>query len=407
MRRTAVTFILLLLSALGFPGVEVLAETPSYPKIEVEDLEDSERFSARILPRIELLSGVLLLTSWRDTMGPARGGNAYTSELLDLLTKHREHRAIKTAQTLVDRSFTYEIPMAFALHLEELPDMAKGTIPAHLNDRVGGEGRLEEFAEELEDLAATAEFASFMEAQSQTLRSSLRAAVRDYHPKRIIDWLEEFYGYGADGYHVVLTPAAFPAGGYGARRVESGGEWHLYCIARAADSDTENPVLPEGRDLEKLVIHEWGHSLSDPAVYSHPRLAENLHGHYKPVEATMGEQHYSNPDVFVAEQVLRGVDALARKELYGEAEYREFVIDMNSRGFYLTEMVAEELAIYTENRGVYETFDEFAPILLARMADEPVGSPPPRIHPSRWLPLLLGLVAILGVLWWLSVGLRR
>ncbi|MFO7941820.1 MAG: hypothetical protein R6U92_04145, partial [Bacillota bacterium] len=64
-------------------------------------------------------------------------------------------------------------------------------------------------------------------------------------------------------------------------------------------------------------------------------------------------------------------------------------------------------AIYTENRGVYETFDEFAPILLARMADEPVGSPPPRIHPSRWLPLLLGLVAILGVLWWLSVGLRR
>ncbi len=399
--------IFLLLSVFVSSGSKVFANGPTYPIIEAEDLQDSERFSVRILPRIELMSGVLLLTSWRNTMGPSRGGNSYTSEMMALLSEHRDHPAVGTAQDLIDRGFTYQIPMVFALHLGDLPGLATDHIPTYIGDRVGGGNRLRQFAGDLKDLAGASGFASFMNAQSETLQSSLEATIEGYRPKRIANWLEGFYGYGADGYHVLLAPAAFPPGGYGARRADSDGRWHLYCVTRAADSGSENPEFPRGEELEKLVIHEWGHSLSDPAVYSNPRLVEDLYDHYEPVKATMVDQHYSNPDLFVAEQVLRGVDALARRKLYGEAEYREFVIAMNSRGFYLTEMVAEELIIYTKNRHVYSTFEEFVPILLSRMANEPVGSRPPRIHPSLWLPLLLGSVAILGVLWWLTVGIRR
>ncbi len=341
-------------------------------------------------------------------MGPTGPGNDYAQRLESLLEPFSAHRAITLAETLLERGFAYDAPAAFALAIGPLPDLeAHPAIPRWLSARAGGEDALEEFRQSLVDLAQESDFISFVEQNEEMLWSILVQSAGEYTPEVPAEWMEDFYGYGADGYHTVLAPAMFPAGGYGAGILHPEGHWHVYSIARAEVIGYGEPRLPTGDDLERLAVHEWGHAFSDPAVFAHPALIADLRPQYEPVAQIMRDQHYPSLPSFVQEQVLRGIDALARKDLYGQRVHVQHLRDMNSRGFYLTERVLTELEAYRENRDRYPTFVDFAPTLLSRMAREEPRSPPPRIHPALWVRLILGGTALVAMLWWIVVGMRR
>ncbi len=343
-------------------------------------------------------------------MGPAGMGNSYAQRLERWLDPFSDHEAVAIAEEMVNRGFTYDTPFAFALILGPLPDLALDSPPpSWMAARAGGDDILLRFRRALRDLAEKSRFSDFLHDNRELFDNLVAQSSEGYDPQRISGWMESFYGYGADGYHTVLAPASFPTGGYGVGITSGNGEWHLYNIARASESGPGTPILPGGRDLEMLAIHEWGHSLADPAVFAHPDSIRQLEDLYEPVSHLMAEQHYASLQSFAQEQVLRGIDAFARLEIWGDAEYQNYVSQMNSRGFYLTAMVAQELASYSDNRSEYETFADFAPVLLERMAREEPRPPRPRmrVHPALLVRAILGVVAAVVVFWWITVGMRR
>lgn len=68
-------------------------------------LKPTENVYVEILPRVELLSGVLTQTTWMKENGPYTNGNEYFRELEKFFSKYKDHPAIKIAQKLTDRGF--------------------------------------------------------------------------------------------------------------------------------------------------------------------------------------------------------------------------------------------------------------------------------------------------------------
>ena len=78
---------------------------------------------AQILPRVELLSGVLAHTSWMEISGPGTEGNYYFQDLKEFFAEYDNHEAIELAEKLTDRNFTYDAPPGFILTVGALPEM--------------------------------------------------------------------------------------------------------------------------------------------------------------------------------------------------------------------------------------------------------------------------------------------
>ncbi len=109
-------------------------------------MQVSNKLYAEILPRMELLSGVLSHTSWMEQEGPDGKGNQYFQALHEFFAPYQHHEAMQLAESFIQREFVYDAPPCFILHLSPLPDLAPihGYSP-YLLRRAGGKNVLKRF----------------------------------------------------------------------------------------------------------------------------------------------------------------------------------------------------------------------------------------------------------------------
>ena len=321
-----------------------------------------------ISPEMELLAGVLSQTSWIERRGPAGEGNEYFRALQRFFAPYKDHKAVKLAQDLTNRGFTYDAPPAFMVHLGPLPELELAyEYSDYLVGRAGKRERLEEFRLALRDLADTAKFMDFYDQWRPYLDEVVARYTTDFRPELLTAWLEDFFGWSASEFHLILTPSMFPGGGYGATVSTAEGEMLAFQIIREESVSSREPQFPSGPDLEQLTIHELGHSFVNPSLEAYPKRAAKLRPLFKRVEAIMKNQAYTDERTFLNEQVLRGVEVLAAQEIYGEDTAWAVLAYNTRRGFYLTEYVAEQLRYYHANRDQYPTFTDFVPYLYDRL----------------------------------------
>ena len=333
----------------------------------------------QITPEVELLAGVLSQTTWMEEMGPEGNGNQYFQELQDFFEDYKEHEAVKIAQRLTDRGFTFDAPLGFIITLGPLPDLepkteysdyligrARSNNPLGRIFGSGGQEILEDFRLAFIDLNAESEFRSFFNRHRDDFKVYLEEAMGDFDAGRKIEWLTEFSGRDSDNeYYTILTPAMFPGGGYGPSVKLPDGSYQFYQIIRERGASQDAPEFPAGIEFNRLTLHEWGHSFIDPAVEAHrDYILEHLTDHYHKVEDSMQAQAYGNPMIFFREQILRGVTTCAAGELYGEEHYENELEQHISRDFHLTEITVEKIEHYLANREYYESFEEFVPEIL-------------------------------------------
>lgn len=331
-------------------------------------------FSAEISPQMELLAGVLTQTTWIEKRGPLGEGNEYYRALKEFFSSYRDHEAIKIAQELTDRGFTYDAPVAFICHLGPLPDLElKYEYSDYLVRRAGGREVLEKFRVALAELAGESNFPDFYNSWRSEFEKWIDDARLD--GDLVINWLEDFFGQKAADFHLIFAPAMFPGGGYGASVNGPEGEMVSFQIIRESGNGTSKPEFPGGRDLTLLSLHEWGHSFVNPALEKHGEEVDKLGRFFKPVKKAMAAQAYTSPQVFFNEQVLRAIVAIAAQDIYGESVYKDIISYENSRFFYLTEDIVSILGDYRQNRDIYPAFDDFVPVLLAEIGRlEPMPS---------------------------------
>lgn len=112
-----------------------------------------------------------------------------------------------------------------------------------------------------------------------------------------------------------------------------------------------------------LTIHELGHSFVNPSLEAYPERARRLRPLFWRVRKIMRDQAYSTTGVFLNEQVLRGVEVLAARDLFGPDTAEIVMANHMSYGFYLMPFVVEKLEYYQANRSTYSTFRDFVPYL--------------------------------------------
>lgn len=327
----------------------------------------SESTYVEIIPRLELLSGVLSQTSWIKTRGPESKGNEYYRELKKFFSDYKDHDAIKIAEELTLNGFTYDAPPNYILSLGTLPNLElDGDYSDYLISRAKGENNLERFRLSLIDLAKESNFNEFFKEHRPDNEKYLNNTIKDFNSDKIINWMKDFYGLEGDEFHIVLAPAMFPRGGYGATVVKNDGTKIIYQVVREKGYSITKPQFPKGISLELLTLHEWGHSFVNPSVERQSALIKKfeLHKLYKPVEEDMKSIAYGTIDTFFNEQILRAVTATAAEELYGEDAYVKELTTHKEHGFYITEYTIEQLKYYEKHRKKYKTFEDFIPYLF-------------------------------------------
>jgi hypothetical protein len=354
---------LLVLFLVGFLLTPVLSAEGDWAPISIKDA--SGQVYVEIRPEIELLAGVLSQTSWMEQAGPAGSGNRYFRELKAFFEPYKEHKAIILAEKLTKRGFTYDAPPNFILSLGPLPDLsAVNGYSQYLRKRAGGKRQLENFRRELAKLAAESEFLQFYQEQRPYLEELLISSTAGFDGQKILAWLQDFFGAEGDEYHLVLAPAFFPGGGYGATIETKEGKVLVYQIIREYGQSEDTPEFGDMYNLEQLSLHEWGHSFVNPALEKDSRQVRTLDKLFIPVKERMAQMAYPHVEIFFNEQVLRAAVLLGTKDLYGELEYARGLEIETMTGFYLTEFTVEQLEYYRENRDKYPDFVQFVPYLL-------------------------------------------
>ncbi|MGI6359117.1 MAG: DUF4932 domain-containing protein [Bacillota bacterium] len=326
------------------------------------------RLAPQIRPEMELLAGVLTQTTWIDRHGPQSEGNEYYRALRDFFSDYQSHEAIKLAQELTNLGYTYDAPIAFICHLGPLPDLElQHEYSEYIVGRAHGRERLERFRSALKDLAAESNFMEFYRSWQPRYQQWVEAANMD--GEMVVNWLEQFFGQEASEFQIILAPAMFPGGGYGATVTTAEGEKISFQVVRERGESTAEPSFPSGLGLEYLSLHEWGHSFVNPALEARSDLVGRLVRFFRPVSREMKAQAYGSVHVFMNEQVLRAVTTLAAEELYGQERYEQFLANEMDASFYLTEGIVNILRDYQNNRDTYPNFDAFVPVLLERIGE--------------------------------------
>ncbi len=348
---------------------------------------ETPRFEAKVSPEMELLAGVLTQTSWMENRGPRGEGNEYFRALRDFFAPYNSHEAMMLAQEFTDSGFVYDAPVAFICHLGSLPELElRYEYSDYIVQRAKGRDRLERFRWALKDLADESNFLEFYKSWQPRFTEWLAASSMD--GDKIVTWLEAFFGQQASEFHLLLAPAMFPGGGYGAIITDENEELISFQIIREKGESKAAPEFPTDKELEYLSLHEWGHSFVNPALEAHEDVVGRLQRFYNPVAKAMNRQAYSNVHTFMNEQVLRAITTLAAEELYSAAAYEHYLEFERSMSFYLTDEIIAILRDYQANRDQYPTFDDFVPVLLAKIGE---------LKPASWLSTNYWLVlAILG-----------
>jgi hypothetical protein len=326
----------------------------------------SHNIYAEILPRMELLAGVLSHTSWMELRGPRGAGNQYFQALHEFLLPYKEHEAMRIAESLTRKKFVYDAPPHFMLHLSPLPELrVQHEYSEYVSQRARGRANLEMFRVALQDLGEQSDFLAFFEQQRPLFERILHDTVNGFDATVLTNWMETFYGWSGHEFHIVLAPAMFPSGGYGVI-VETNSGPLIYQVLR--DMGTGDvPEFQTGSSLTNLTLHEFSHSFVNPSIRQYSSLIQQyaLHDLFTPVEKMMNKQAYDTTRTFLNETVVRAVSSLAIYDLYGDdRRFQGLITYQEQRGFYLTRFTIEQLQYYQQHRALYARFDDFIPYLL-------------------------------------------
>ena len=364
-----------------------ISSTPTTPPItesnppehEIPDdpatIPSQQAFQMYISPEMELMAGVLTQTDWIKQRGPSGIGNEYYRALKEFMYPYRNHQAVQLAQKMVNRGFQYDAPCAFICHLGSLPNLP---IVYEYNERVlstgGGRAQLEALRLALIDLAKESRFADFI-AEWQ-LKFSQWVAEKQFDSETTIKWLEDFAGGTASEFHLIFAPAMFPGGGYSVSIEHLNGSLLTYQIIREYGHSTGKPEFHDGESLKALSLHEWGHSLLNPAIDAYPALIRELQPLFEPVADEMRRQAYGNVNFFMYEQVVRGMTSLAVEEFQGKQAAESHIRSHEQQSFYLTRQVMEILRQYQAERNKYPAISDFIPVLVAKLKEQNLVKPP-------------------------------
>lgn len=273
--------------------------------------------------------------------------------------EHVEHPAVKLAEELTQRGFSYDAPVGWILHYGPPPELVPQVAldPYHV-ERAGSERLLRQYAAALRDFAVDADLAGFMEATSAFNAALVRRAEEVVAHRPYAADLEAWFGESHASYTLVVTPTLGPVNF--AARVQGEGGLDVFQLSSPLPYESRAELQDE---LSELIAHELGHTFVNPAVDEAWAAFEPSAALFEPIREEMSRQAYPDWRIAAKEHVVRAAVCRQVRAWAGEEAARSCVADDVSRGFRYLPPLYEALGDYEADRRRFPTLRTFLPRL--------------------------------------------
>ena len=337
MRRTKTVFLILIVFEILFIA--------SFDSKSLCRAENHVECTINVDKRMELLSAVQILTSWRDT-GIWRENYTYKQDMLDYFTPYSNLTAVVMCEELIEQDFSFDAPVNLMLHLSDPPELDI-VVPFsdYLVSRAGNDTILEDFVRALREFYTVTNFENFWQSHLSFYSDVEERASTDIDLLGTVQKLENYFGTQQHGYHVVLAPVFL--GSYGPR-VKVNGSLDVYSVLSPIRTTGDFPVFGAA------LFHEFAHSFVNPVTEEFRGEFIGPEKLYEPIATEMNSLEYDDWETMINEHLLRAIEVIVYNQTI-EITYHEQL------GFIYIRPLISFLSEYDSSN---ETFREFYPQIV-------------------------------------------
>ncbi len=351
----------ILLAALVFSSL-----TGLYLFAESYNKDDKKTIKVTVDPRIELMSIIFRLAGnneYNDCKIPK-----YDRDIKKHFDKFKNHPAVKYAAGLRQRrSVSCNAPMSLAVYLADANSL--NTLvpleprPAGLDFRWNPD-ETREFLEKARQFVKDSDFKTFFNEHKPFYEKACKKYQKMLDKHVHLEWFDEFFGKKPDAeFHIILGMA----NGHGSSGAEVvvGSEYHIYSIVGVWMTNLFGEPWFLNRLCGTTVIHELGHSYTNPIVEKHLSQLEPAGKILFPqVEEKMRKMYYGSWQAMMFESVIRTIEAQYLYQYEGKASAERAVRYNVNNGFFWMKELDEVVSEYRTNRARYPTFESFFPRIV-------------------------------------------
>ena len=319
-------------------------------------------------PRIELLSIVQYLSSYRSHPAMTKLDSPYTKDIEEYFGDFLEHPAVNQVGMLAPKGFSWHVPPGLMLYLSlDLELGADTEIPSDMLHAFLSGMKFKDLAILLKDFSEKSNFPYFYTQNLEKYRGFVQQSVETMGSVDFITELHEYYGMEYRSFNIILAPLY--SGGYGVW-IDDKDQIDVYSIIGPWEVDNEL-LLSFGsfNSFKALQRHEFSHSfvnrITDMYWDDAKKLSRNL---YTPLSSKMQKMGYGSWYGCLNEHIVRAVTTrLAYRESIKQGDWW---LDYELRqGFDYVGILQEKLVEYETNRDVYPDFISFYPELLRTLEE--------------------------------------
>ena len=315
-------------------------------------------------PRMELLSAIHSLSNNNDLFNRDL---PYSKDVLNYFKSFSSQEAVKLTEELRQKyGFSFDVPIAFMLHLSQLPELETYVnFSDYILKKSGESDNIEQYRKSIKQFAELSSFEAFWNSKISFYNQILDMTVANMST---IDWvknLEEYLNETQGSYNIIITPAL--KDGKGVIIPGTNGKDNLYACLETTSMKDGIPHL-NAQGFLVYVWHEFGHSFVNPLTDKYADRIISLSNLFEPIKEEMSKQAYGQWYICVNEHIIRAIN-LRLIELHVGSQQSNALLNNELRNYFIyIKPLIEKLKDFEKQRKENNiTFSEFYPELLSTL----------------------------------------
>lgn len=324
------------------------------------------KLNIKIDDKIETIYSIAFLNNY-FLIGPH--DNLYKRTLKKEFKELKNHRAVQLFDSLFNTSdfVGYKI-VEWVMQFDSFPKLNQVRSSIEPIKFSENDTLLNEFKREMIKFYNDSTFQKFLKKGSVVNNKIINQVNKSNTINKLPFNLEEYYGKKLDSYNLILSPFLH-TGGFNVEMISLNNTKEVFSIIGPNGEIDFVPYFDKDYMETDMVLHEFGHSFVNPITDKYIKEIETIKDRYytKELRETGNINGYDEWRYVFNEIVLRATTIKITEQYFGKSIADENLKEEISNGFGMVSAVVKILGEYEKNRGEYQTFDKFFPVLIEEL----------------------------------------
>ena len=348
MKRIILSFLVLLI--LFTLGRDSLGELKVYERLYIASPKNLAVFHT-----------LVMLTSAGQRLRD-RYFHSLAKEALKYFGEHKDHMAVKNAETLVNMMWFFPFN-ALSFRLSDFPEANWiFELPPESREYKAFLKIIPDFLESVRDFYRETGFEKFWQAHQGDIQSLLKEVGDSLSQTSIPQQAVKFYGKDVECFFFVPAPF-MPDMAYNDTVVDKEGKRRFFHIQGALPNG-----FADGFVNSYFAFHEFSHGFIEPIAKNYTSEINKLDGLYKPLQEKFRKLGYGNWYRTFMEHIVTAGQLHLTRIAFGQEKAEKMLQREKRRGFMIIENFYALLVEYNENRAVYADLSDYFPEMLKKLS---------------------------------------